>query len=108
MIGLIAHSQKPAAATVVRAMASELKKHGLPFLAEQTTAPLAGLASDLDVPDLARQCELLVAMGGDGTILRIVHKLHDVLPPIFGINIGSLGFRPEPFHVGISGQLLEF
>lgn len=92
MIGLIAHSEKPAAATVVREMATELKNHGVPFLAEQNTAPLAGMASDLDVLDLAERCDLLVAMGGDGTILRIVHKLRDVLPPIFGINIGSLGF----------------
>lgn len=92
MIGLLAHSEKPAAASVVQAMASELTKHGIPFLAERNTAPLAGLTSGLDVQDLAERCELLVAMGGDGTILRIVHKLRGVLPPIFGINIGSLGF----------------
>lgn len=92
MIGLLAHSEKPAAASIVRAMVSELKKHDVPFLAEKCTAPLAGLASDLDVPALAECCELLVVMGGDGTILRVVHKLRDVVPPIFGINIGSLGF----------------
>jgi NAD+ kinase len=92
MIGLIAHSEKPAAATVVRAMAAELENHGVTFLADRRTAPLAGVSSDFDVLDLAERCELLVVMGGDGTILRVVHKLHDVLPPIFGINIGSLGF----------------
>ena len=93
MIGLLAHSEKPAAATVVRAMASELAKHGVDFLAERSTAPLAGLPpSDLDVQGLAERCDLLVVMGGDGTILRVVHKLLDVLPPVFGINIGSLGF----------------
>ncbi|MFA7344319.1 MAG: NAD(+)/NADH kinase [Terrimicrobiaceae bacterium] len=92
MIGLLAHSEKPAAATVVMAMATELARHGVPFLAERGTAPLAGLASDLDVHDLAQRCGLLVVMGGDGTILRIVHKLPGVLPPVFGINIGSLGF----------------
>ena len=92
MIGLLAHSEKPAAATVVRAMAAELTKRGVGLLAERSTAPLAGLVSDLDVHDLAARCELLVVMGGDGTILRVVHKLRDVLPPVFGINIGSLGF----------------
>lgn len=92
MIGLLAHLEKPAAATVVKAMVSELTKHDMPFLAEKNTAPLAGLVSDLDLHDLAERCELLVVMGGDGTILRVVHKLRDVLPPIFGINIGSLGF----------------
>lgn len=92
MIGLLAHSEKPAAASVVKAIAKELTTQKIPFLTERNTAPLAGMASDLDVQELADQCELLVVMGGDGTILRVVHKLRGVLPPIFGINIGSLGF----------------
>lgn len=92
MIGLLAHSEKPAAAAVVIAMTAELVKHGIPFLVERNTAPLAGMVSDLDEHAIAERCELLVVMGGDGTILRVVHKLRDTLPPIFGINIGSLGF----------------
>lgn len=92
MIGLLAHSEKPAAAAVVMAMATELEKTGIPFLAERNTAPLAGMVSDLDEQALAARCELLVVMGGDGTILRVVHKLRETLPPVFGINIGSLGF----------------
>lgn len=92
MIGLLAHPEKPGAATVVQAMASELARHSVPFLLERNTAPLAGLISDLDEQALAGRCELLVVMGGDGTILRVVHKLRGTIPPVFGINIGSLGF----------------
>ena len=92
MIGLLAHSEKTEAAHIVRAMIAELAKHNIPYLLERATAPLAGMASDLDERSLAERCELLVVMGGDGTILRVVHKLPDMLPPVFGINIGSLGF----------------
>ncbi len=92
MIGLLAHSKKPEAAAVVQAIAGELRHHGIPFLFERATAPLAGMSSDLDEPTLADRCELLVVMGGDGTILRVVHKLPGIIPPVFGINIGSLGF----------------
>jgi len=92
MIGLLAHSEKPGAAAVVEAITGELEKRGIPFLLEKATAPLAGMSSDLDERVLAERCELLVVMGGDGTILRVVHKLQDALPPVFGINIGSLGF----------------
>jgi len=92
MIGLLAHSEKPAAGAVVRAMIAELSRHGLPYLLERSTAPLADAVSDLDVRDLAARCEILVVMGGDGTILRVVHRLPGILPPVFGINIGSLGF----------------
>jgi NAD+ kinase len=92
MIGLHAHAEKPAAAEVVRAMARELALVGLPYLLEQSTAPLAGKSSDLDLAALASRCELLVVMGGDGTILRAVQKLSDTIPTVFGINIGTLGF----------------
>ncbi|MFZ4774764.1 MAG: NAD(+)/NADH kinase [Terrimicrobiaceae bacterium] len=92
MIGLLAHPEKPGAAPVLLAMIAELNRHSVPFLVERNTAPLAGLFSDLDEQALAAQCELLVVMGGDGTILRVVHKLRGLIPPIFGINIGSLGF----------------
>ncbi len=92
MIGLHAHAEKPAAAEVVRAMVRELDLAGLPYLLERSTAPLAGKSSDLDLEALASRCELLVVMGGDGTILRAVQKLSDAIPTVFGINIGTLGF----------------
>lgn len=91
-VGLIAHAQKPAAVAVVRDIVRELEAAGIPFLLESATARLAGRASDLAEPDLAAACDLLVVMGGDGTILRVVHKIPDANTPIFGINIGSLGF----------------
>ena len=92
MIGLLAHSEKPAAVSVVGNLVQELDRHGIPFLLDQSTAALAGRVSDLNESALAAECELLVVMGGDGTILRVVQKLGDKLPPVFGINIGSLGF----------------
>ena len=92
VIGLVAHSEKPASAAVVQAMTGGLAAAGVPFLLEKSTAPLAGCSSNLDVNELARECELLVVMGGDGTILRVLHKLDSAIPPVFGINIGSLGF----------------
>jgi len=92
MIGLIAHSEKPAAASVVAAVIAELDRYGMPYLLERSTAPLVGKSSSHDESALAAECRLVVVMGGDGTILRVVQKLTSVLPPIFGINIGTLGF----------------
>jgi len=92
MIGLLAHSEKPAAVSVVGNLVEEMDRHRIPFLLDHSTAALAGRVSDLEESALAAECELLVVMGGDGTILRVVQKLGDKLPPIFGINIGSLGF----------------
>lgn len=92
MIGLIAHAEKPEARAAVRAMVAALEKRKVSFALEKGTARLAGRKSALDLKALARRCSLLVVMGGDGTILRVVHRLEGLLRPIFGLNIGSLGF----------------
>jgi NAD+ kinase len=38
------------------------------------------------------ECDLVIAFGGDGTILRTVHSIGKNMIPILGVNIGSLGF----------------
>ncbi len=92
LIGLIAHTGKPGAAELVRAMQAEFARFGLPILVETATAGLVGDTSEHTVADLGRETDLIVVLGGDGTILNVVNSLGDAIKPIFGINIGSLGF----------------
>ena len=91
-IGLIAHTGKAGASQLVRELAGEFEEAGLAVKLESATAELAGLKSTLSVADLGHQTDLLVVLGGDGTILSVVSRLGDTIKPIFGINIGSLGF----------------
>jgi NAD+ kinase len=42
--------------------------------------------------ELGAAVDLLVVAGGDGSILRVVGQLGENIKPIFGINVGSLGF----------------
>ena len=91
-IGLIAHVGKEGAAELVKAVASELTARGASFLAERATAEAGGIAGGLDESELARLSDLLLVMGGDGSILRALHRSGGHVRPIFGINIGSLGF----------------
>jgi NAD+ kinase len=44
------------------------------------------------VRDLAQQCDLLVVLGGDGTILQTLGEIDGPIPPMFGINLGTMGF----------------
>ncbi len=92
MLGLIAHTQKPGAASVVKAVVTELRAHHVPFLMEKATAALIQEDSSLNEEMLAEQVDLLLVMGGDGSILRALHHAGPHLRPIFGLNIGSLGF----------------
>jgi len=92
IIGLIAHAGKEGAEPLVRAVAKELTVRGVRFLFERATAALIGQDSLLDEAALAEQSDILLVMGGDGSILRALHRSGGHIRPVFGINIGSLGF----------------
>src|SRR5438128_8322052 len=92
VIGLIAHTGKPGIAELVNAVADEFGRFSMSILIEKTTAALAGRHSDLTIAQLGAKADLLVVLGGDGTILHVTGQLDEVIKPIFGINVGSLGF----------------
>ncbi|MDP9005108.1 MAG: NAD(+)/NADH kinase, partial [Verrucomicrobiota bacterium] len=79
-------------AELTQALCREFERHNLVVLIEAKTAALAGMNSQYSVADLGREADLLVVLGGDGTILHVVGQLDDVIKPVFGINVGSLGF----------------
>ena len=91
-IGLIAHTGKPGVAELIRVLCAEFERFELPVLLEAKTAELGGMSSECTVADLGRQADLLVVLGGDGTILHVVGQLTSEIKPVFGINVGSLGF----------------
>ena len=91
-IGLIAHTGKPGAAELVGKVCAEFARHSVPVLVEDATATLAKMPDGRAIADLNRAVDLLVVLGGDGTILNVAGRLSDAIKPIFGINIGSLGF----------------
>ena len=91
-IGLIAHTGKPGIADLVNAIVREFGRFSISVLLEKETAAIAGKKSGHSMPELGAGADLLVVAGGDGTILRVVGQLGEVIKPIFGINVGSLGF----------------
>jgi NAD+ kinase len=91
-IGLIAHTRKAGVAELVNATAEEFSRYSMPVLLEKETAKIAGRRSDLTTAQLGEKADLLVVLGGDGTILRVTGLLGEKIKPIFGINVGSLGF----------------
>jgi len=93
MIGLIAHISKPEAKSLslIQQFIENLRGVGVKLLLEESTAAIMGEKCHGSTEKISR-CELVVVFGGDGTILRAVHRMTPRFPPIFGINTGSLGF----------------
>jgi NAD+ kinase len=91
-IGLIAHPRKRGVAELITAVSGEFGKLDIPVLLEQQAAQMVGQKSGLTIPELAKETDLLVVLGGDGTILNVADHLGETVKPIFGINVGSLGF----------------
>ncbi|MEY2479505.1 MAG: kinase [Verrucomicrobiota bacterium] len=92
VIGLIAHTGKSGVAELITAVSEEFVQNSMSILLEQETAAIAGQRSSKTIAQLGEEADLLVVIGGDGTILNVVGQLGEVIKPIFGINVGSLGF----------------
>ena len=91
--GLLARVDNPQAGPLVAALREALTARGVEVLLEKRTAALLGSTVEgLGEADLAAGSDLLVLLGGDGTILRALHRMPGAVPPVFGINLGSLGF----------------
>lgn len=51
--------------------------------------------TELDAGLLAQRADLLVSLGGDGTMLRAFRLACEQQTPVLGVNLGRLGFLPE-------------
>jgi NAD+ kinase len=92
VIGLVAHTGKPGVGDLINSIVKEFDRFSISILLEKETATIAGKKSDHSIAQLGAAADLLVVVGGDGTILHVVGQLGEVIKPVFGINVGSLGF----------------
>jgi len=95
---VVAHTGRPAAVEVGRHVCRRLVEAGVRIRL------LAAEAVDLDIPEadigtdpdcVAQGCELVVVIGGDGTILRGAELARPSRTPLLGVNLGHVGFLAE-------------
>jgi NAD+ kinase len=93
-VGVIGNSGKSAFPAAVRKAAELIRKAGRKVYSDITTAKLAKInaVECSDAACLARQVDLLLVFGGDGTMLRAAREIAGSRTPMLGINIGGLGF----------------
>jgi NAD+ kinase len=90
-IGIISKPESAAAAELVPKLVTWLHGQGITSRLDEESAfytGAAGMARD-DVPE---GCDLVVVLGGDGTLLSAARAIGKREIPLFAVNLGGLGF----------------
>lgn len=110
-IGLISNPTQPGMGTAVDQLATRIHQRGINALIADNLRPICN--SDARwfcaVDQLPERADMIVAMGGDGTLLRAAAEVHPHSTPILGVNLGRLGFlsgvEPRELNDGLDGLL---
>jgi NAD+ kinase len=117
-VGLIGKFATPSSSEPVCAVAALLEKRGIEVMIDNSCEALTNTCSMYAChsrDDLARLCDLVIVVGGDGTLLNAARSLAGRGVPLLGINLGRLGFLTDisPDHMEetlsrvLDGQFFE-
>ncbi|MBN2400177.1 MAG: NAD(+)/NADH kinase [Candidatus Aminicenantes bacterium] len=72
-----------------------LKKFSVSFTLEQTAAKLLQSRKSCTREHVARDTDIIIVLGGDGTFLSVASQAVEAQVPVAGFNLGTLGFLTE-------------
>lgn len=93
IIGLFPNELKPLSLKIAAEICQFLKDKGIQVVTEDQHTSVIG-SKPLSEVDM-KQIDFRISLGGDGTILRLVHRHPTLEAPLLGINLGSLGFLAD-------------
>ena len=95
-IGIFVNQERDTGLDATHHVARALIARGMTVLLDEELKERLTLdAQFVSKSELFEKAELIVALGGDGTILKIAHDAAACRVPILGINIGHLGFLAQ-------------
>jgi NAD+ kinase len=94
-IGLIGNPEKTSCAKIIRKAARLIQRAGRKAFVDGNAA------------SLAREVDLLLVFGGDGTMLGVAREIAGSPTPILGVNIGGLGFLTAVPSSELAGALKQ-
>jgi len=94
-VGFVVKSHAPNMNTVVKKLLEYLKKKNLSYLMEESLARKINGSAGIPREQIPSQVDLVIVLGGDGTLLSIAHLAAQENIPVLGVNLGSLGFLTE-------------
>jgi NAD+ kinase len=94
-IVLVLHPTRKEAHQLANEIVPNLRKIGIQVATSSEGINEADLRSDSEILSLAKNAELILVLGGDGTILRGAEIAHGSETPVLGINLGHVGFLAQ-------------
>jgi NAD+ kinase len=105
---VVVHVGRPAAVRSARLVVDRLTSAGIAVrILEPEAAALRCAGADVvpAAPDAARGAEMVIVLGGDGTLLRAAEMARPAGSPLLGVNLGHVGFLAEAEPDDLAGAV---
>ncbi len=94
-IGILTKPKFPEVKVTLQAVVSWLRARNIDVILDTTSAALLEEKGGLQKTQLAQKADVLLVLGGDGTMLNAARLAGERGIPILGVNMGGLGFLTE-------------
>ena len=95
VVGIVSKPKKEDVCAAAPRLFDWLKQHGIEAIYDEETARCLDRKGGLPRAQVPARADLLVVLGGDGTLLATARLLENHTVPILAVNLGSLGFLTE-------------
>jgi NAD+ kinase len=93
--GIVIKPHAPSVEGILKIVVEYFEGRGIACVLEAAAARKLGRPDGLERPAIAAACDLVVVLGGDGTLLSVAHHAAQAGVPVMGVNLGRLGFLTE-------------
>ena len=93
--GIVIKPHAPSVEGILKIVVEHLEGRGIACVLEDAAARRLGRPDGLARQDIAAASDLIVVLGGDGTLLSVAPAAARAGVPVMGINLGRLGFLTE-------------
>ena len=112
-IGISPNYLKPEIFVFVEQLLQKLQNAGIEFVISESVLKIKETSNEfwngfqlISDEELANNCDVIVSIGGDGTLLQNAYNARNSNTPLLGVNFGKLGFLAE-FDTGQIDKLIE-
>jgi NAD+ kinase len=93
--GFVIKAHAPSVEGILKTLVDHLEDRGVACVLEDVAARKLGRPDGLDRAAIAGASDLVIVLGGDGTLLSVAHQAAQAGTPVMGVNLGRLGFLTE-------------